>query len=154
MRITSYRVEINSERLNILVKEKATNYDGTRLNSPDLIVRMFINLFQLDKLAEESVYILAMDVKSHPVAVFLLSKGTVCASIVSPREIFIRLLLCGATNFVLVHNHPSGDPTPSNEDLFATKRVKEVGELINIKIIDHIVIGYDTYWSLREHDQL
>ena len=154
MRITTYRVELNDERLNILVKESGTNYPGQTLNNPESIVKMLNDLFYMDRLAEERIYVLAMDKRSHPVGVFLVSKGTVSASVLTPREVFIRLLLCGATSFVIIHNHPSGDPTPSNDDRFITKRFVEVSKMVGIAILDHIVIGDGVYWSFKEHGDI
>ena len=72
------------------------------------------------------------------------------ASVVSPREIFIEAVRHHAVSLVLVHNHPSGDPAPSREDLSITRRVKEAGELIGIRLLDHIIIGDNSYISLKE----
>ena len=79
-----------------------------------------------------------------------LAKGTVNASVISPREIFIEGLRCGAVSLILVHNHPSGDPSPSREDELLTKRVEEAGKIIGISLLDHVIIGDTTYISLRE----
>ena len=81
---------------------------------------------------------------------YLLSKGTVNASLISPREIFIQALHHHAVCLVLVHNHPSGDPTPSREDLNITKRIEDAGSLIGITLLDHIIIGDKKYVSLKE----
>ena len=76
------------------------------------------------------------------------------ASILAPREIFINALKNGAVNIILLHNHPSGDPTPSAEDVSTTQRVKEAGSLIGIKLMDHIIIGDNKYVSLKERGLL
>ena len=81
-------------------------------------------------------------------------KGTVNASMVSPREIFLEALSARAVQIVLLHNHHSGDASPSREDLQATRRVKEAGELIGIALTDHIIIGEHTYVSFREKNYL
>ena len=80
----------------------------------------------------------------------LISRGTVNASVMTPREILIEALRCCAVSMVLVHNHPSGDPSPSRADLMLTERVKEAGVLIGITLIDHIIIGDRRYLSFRE----
>lgn len=80
----------------------------------------------------------------------MISQGTVNASVVSPREIFIEAVKYHAVSLVLVHNHPSGDPSPSREDISLTKRVKEAGELLGIRLLDHIIIGDNSYISLKE----
>lgn len=79
-----------------------------------------------------------------------ISKGTVNASLVSPRELFIEALQKNAVSIILLHNHPSGDPTPSQPDLVITKRVMDAGALIGIQLLDHIIIGDNKYISLRE----
>lgn len=148
MRVTSYAVELNGV-LNVLTKESAVNYETILLNNPVYIVRMMNDVFRMNRKAEEHVYILAMNTKCKLIGVFLLTKGTVNATIVSPREIFVRLCLCGACGYVLLHNHPSGDTTPSNEDINVTKRMKECSTLMGIKMMDHIIIG-DDYYSFNE----
>ena len=77
-------------------------------------------------------------------------KGTVNASIISPREIFLEALEVHAVQLVLVHNHPSGDPSPSLEDIRVTRRICKAGELLGIQLLDHVIIGDRCYSSLRE----
>lgn len=80
----------------------------------------------------------------------LISVGTVNTSLISAREIFIEALKTDAVFILLVHNHPSGDPTPSKEDILVTGKIKEAGNLIGITLIDHIIIGDNCYQSLKE----
>lgn len=80
----------------------------------------------------------------------LLTQGTVNASFASPREIFLEALRHQAVSLILVHNHPSGDPEPSIEDIRLTKRIREAGELLDIRLLDHIIIGDNSYVSLKE----
>jgi DNA repair protein RadC len=75
-------------------------------------------------------------------------------SVASPREIFVEALRYEACSVCLLHNHPSGDPTPSREDIYATKRIRDAGRLLGIQLIDHIVIGDKCYVSLREQGYL
>ena len=79
-----------------------------------------------------------------------ISKGTVNASLATPREIYIEALKYRGTSIILLHNHPSGDPAPSNDDCLFTKRVEEAGKLIGISLLDHIIIGDSSYVSLKE----
>lgn len=152
MRITTYSMELDDD-LCVLVKRGAVNYDATVLNRADLVVTMMNDVFRVNRKAEEHVYILGMNTKCRVVGVFLLSKGTIDSSIVVPRDIFIRLFLCGAGGFIMVHNHPSGSVTPSEEDVGATKRIKECSNLMGIKFLDHIIIG-DGYYSFKEYGNL
>lgn len=84
----------------------------------------------------------------------LMSKGTVNASLISPREIFLEALKYHAVNIALVHNHPSGDPSPSKEDCIITKKVASAGEIIGVRLIDHIIIGDNSYISFKERGLL
>ena len=85
-------------------------------------------------------------------SVFELSHGTVKMSVVSPREVFQKALLANAVAIVLLHNHPSGDPTPSKQDINVTKRLMEAGDIIGINVLDHLVIGRPGYFSLKENE--
>ena len=100
------------------------------------------------RLGHEEVHVMMLDTKQHMISECLLTKGTVNASLIAPREIFIQALKAGAVSIVLVHNHPSGDDTPSREDLAATEKVRSAGELIGIRLIDHIIIGSGHFTSL------
>ncbi|HKZ57357.1 MAG TPA: JAB domain-containing protein [Thermodesulfovibrionales bacterium] len=71
--------------------------------------------------------------------------GTLTLSLVHPREVFNPAILTNAASIILAHNHPSGDPMPSEDDLNITKRLKEAGELLGISVLDHIIIGYSYY---------
>lgn len=99
--------------------------------------------------------------KEHFVCLFLNTKnrimaqetvtiGILDASLVHPREVFKAALKCGAASFICAHNHPSGDPTPSPEDVSITRRLLEVGEIVGIELLDHLVIGDNQYVSLKE----
>lgn len=99
---------------------------------------------------QECVFIMLLNTKGVLLKDVLISQGTVNSSVVSPREIFIEALKYHAVNLVLVHNHPSGDPAPSGEDLSFTRRVKEAGDIVGIRLMDHIIIGDNSYISLKE----
>jgi len=98
----------------------------------------------------ECVMLILLDNRGHLLGERLISSGTVNASLISPREIFIQALKYEASSIVLIHNHPSGDITPSKADVYATEQVTECGKLMNIPLIDHIIIGDNTYASLSE----
>jgi len=97
------------------------------------------------------MWLIATDTKQNPIGVFELAHGTVNAAICSPREVFVRLCLCGATAFILAHNHPSGDPSPSRADISFTSKMAEAGKIMNIPLLDHIIIG-DFYYSFKEQE--
>lgn len=150
MRITKYRTELDADRHNVLVKESAVNYACDKLDTPSAIVDMLNSVFGLNHMAEEYAYMIAFSSAFKVLGVFEISHGSVNASFSSPREIFIRLLLSGAVNFVVCHNHPSGDCTPSKEDAMITEKLKRCADLMGVQFIDHIIIG-DSYYSFEEN---
>lgn len=144
-----YTLENTENRIPILVKEKDVSNRETSVTSPESIANLFNHAFNLRYKAEEHVYLLCADTKMHIVGIFEISHGTVNMSCLSPREIFIRACLCGAVNIILVHNHPSGDPTPSKEDFEVYNRLNKASEIMGISLIDSIIIG-DYYYSFNE----
>lgn len=153
MRITKYRTELNSHRHNILVKESAVNYACDRLDNPSDIVTMFNSVYGLNRMAEEHVYMAAFSTAYKVLGIFEVSHGTVNTAQASPREIFIQLLLSGASCFVICHNHPSGECTPSDYDIGFTKRLQECAVLMGITFTDHIITGRN-YYSFKEDNLL
>jgi len=105
---------------------------------------------ELRRQEQEQLIVLFLNTKNRLLKEKLMFKGTVNASLVSPREIFLEALEIHAVNLVLVHNHPSGDATPSKEDILMTRRIYRAGELLGIQILDHIIIGEQCYSSMRE----
>ena len=100
----------------------------------------------------EEFHIVTLDTKNRVVDTHQISVGTLDASLVHPREVFRAAIKDAASSILLVHNHPSGDPTPSQEDLRVTKRLEECGETLGIRVLDHIVIGSQGGISIREQD--
>lgn len=151
MRITNFKVVVDEDNRTQLVKENAINYPlHNSMNSPKHIVDLMKDIYEMDKQAVEFVYMVALNSKSKVLGVYMVSKGTVNASILAVREIYMAALMMGAVNIVIVHNHPSGDNTPSNDDISSTKRINEAGNLIGIKLLDHIIIGNNQYHSMKE----
>ena len=127
--------------------------DTASICSPQKVAEFARKSLQLDILAEEYVYALAVDSKNNVIGVFNTSHGTVNTAYMNPREIFIRLLLCGATSYIVLHNHPSGDSQPSEDDDKTTKKLAHASHIIGIELLDHIIIG-DTYYSYRENAKI
>ena len=98
----------------------------------------------------ESLVCIMLDTKNGLISEEILSKGTVNYAVMSTRELFIAALRCRAVSIILLHNHPSGDPTPSEEDIRLTHRVYAAGQLIGINLLDHIIIGDNCYISFNE----
>jgi DNA repair protein RadC len=99
---------------------------------------------------KESFICLHLDSKNTLVCAEVVSVGSLNASIVHPREVFKTALLSNAAALVFIHNHPSGDPTPSSEDMELTTRLCDAGKLLGIRILDHIIIGEDRYKSFAD----
>lgn len=151
MRIIQYQAMLDEDRKNILVRESSKNYPGLGgLDSPDSVCLLANSVFDASRLAEEHAWLIAVNTKNHPIGVFEVSHGSDCAAVVTPRELFIRLLLCGAHAFFLVHNHPSGYITPSAEDDALTKRVIAAGKTLNVEMLDHVIVADRKYYSYRE----
>lgn len=154
MKLTKYTVELEPDKnqINVLVKESSTNYPKlTHLNNPSSVVQVMNYSFHANKKAEEYIWVIAVNTKLKPIGFFELAHGTINSSLVTPREIFVRLSLCGASGFFLVHNHPSGDCSPSRADKQVTKRIKEAAEIMNYDFLDHIIISGDTFYSFKEN---
>ena len=99
---------------------------------------------------QELLYCMMLDGHNHLSGEQLLSRGTVNATLITPREIFVEAAKYRAVNLILVHNHPGGDPSPSQADLDVTERIYHCGELLGIHLLDHIIIGDHRYVSFRE----
>lgn len=144
---------IHAKRVDIvsckLVKESPSiQYTNRRIGSPDDVVSI-ARLFLEDN-DRETVLAIYLDRKNQPTAIHTVSIGSVCSSIVHPREVFKAALLSNSSSMILVHNHPSGDPTPSAEDIRITKTLIEAGKILDIEFLDHIVIGNDgSFCSLK-----
>lgn len=99
---------------------------------------------------QERTILLCLNTRLGLIEESVLSIGTVNSASLSPRDVFMRALKCGASNIILLHNHPTGDPTPSREDVRITNKIRESGVMLDIILRDHIIIGDKTYCSLEE----
>jgi DNA repair protein RadC len=98
--------------------------------------------------------LVSLDSKGQILAESLLSVGNVNLSLISPRTVFLEALKCHAVNVILLHNHPSGDPTPSRADRDLTHRLYKLSKMMEIPLLDHIIIGDQKYYSFQEHHAL
>ena len=118
------------------------------MNCPSSIADYYMEELRHEE--QELVICMMSDVKGHFLGDKILTRGTATGSLVTPREIFMEALRRHAVSLILIHNHPSGDPTPSPDDLQITARIYQAGELLGIHLLDHIVIGDQRYCSFRE----
>ncbi|WKY44856.1 JAB domain-containing protein [Eubacteriaceae bacterium ES2] len=144
---------ISAKRVNIvslkMVKEGSILYNIRHLSRPADAAGLGRQF--LENLDREQVLVCCLDNKNQPVSINVVSIGTINSAVVHPREIFKTAVLSNAASIILFHNHPSGDPKPSQEDIDISKRIKDAGEILGIELLDHIIIGSnESYYSLKE----
>ncbi len=107
-------------------------------------------ILQMGRLEREELRVVMLDTKNHVLRVATIYQGNVSSSLVRVGELFRDAVRLNAAGVILVHNHPSGDPTPSPDDLHLTAEALAAGRLLDIQLLDHLVIGHDAYISLRD----
>lgn len=127
---------------------RATAREGMVCSDSASVAGYFME--QLRHRETECVLLVSLDGRGRIIKESLLSNGSVRMSLISPREIFVEALQQKAVNILLIHNHPSGDPSPSKSDVELTQAVKEMGEKLEIPLLDHIIIGDNRYTSFKE----
>ncbi len=132
-----------------IVKDSSILYSPRQLESPtdaEGLARSF-----LEDSDREKFLVICLNIKNEPSCLSLASIGSLNSTIVHPREIFKTALLSNAASIILAHNHPSGEPSPSQEDMEITKKMVEAGNLLGIQVLDHIIIGdSNRYYSFKE----
>ncbi|MCI9417816.1 MAG: DNA repair protein RadC [Eubacterium sp.] len=130
---------------------------ATRIREVSLNNASSVALYYMEELRHENrekLMLCMFDSQSVLLGDEMISVGTVNASLVSPREIFIRALMRQAVHIILLHNHPSGVPLPSTQDKLVTRKIQECGEMLGIHLSDHIIIGDNQYFSFKEENLL
>ena len=145
-----------AKRINIvsikMVKESSFLYQTRKILSPSDAYEMIKD--QLQDLDREQFIITCLNTKNEPTNISVVAVGTLNKAIVHPREVFKTAILSNAASIMAFHNHPSGDTTPSQQDLQLTNRLYEAGELLGIKLLDHLIIGDGSFTSLKEKGYL
>ncbi len=131
------------------INNKINNINQIKIYSSESIFNYYKEKLK-DKL-QEYFYCVYLDTKNHIIKDKLLFIGTINQSLVHPREVFKEAYLLSATSIICIHNHPSGNVNPSNNDIIITKQLKEVGTLLGINVLDHIIIGKDSYYSFNDN---
>ena len=135
-----------------MVKESSVKYEKRVITSPFdgyIIVKDF-----LEDLDREQVMMFCLNSKNEPTNLSVISMGTVNSSLIHPREVFKIAILSNASKIMLAHNHPSGNPSPFHEDELMTKRIKDCGNMMGIELLDHIIVGDNTYYSFKENNSI
>ena len=145
-----------AKRINIvsikMVKESSFLYQTRQILSPNDAYEMIKE--QLEGLDREQFIIACLNTKNEPTNISVVSVGSLNKAIVHPREVFKTAILSNAASVMAFHNHPSDETTPSQQDIQLTNRLYEVGELLGIKLLDHLIIGDGTFTSLKEKGYL
>ena len=156
MRVIKYKTVLTENQKVVLEKEISVNCPeiNRKMNSPESVVRLAKHFLRLHEQSEEYMYMICMNTKLEMTSVFEISHGNVNSSIVGTREVFQKALLANAVSIILMHNHPSGDPKPSIEDIQVTKRLMEAGNILGGQVLDHIIVGRPGYTSLKERGNM
>lgn len=153
MRVYEYAIrkkELDT-RIPCIVEKKSTNIpELKKLCCPQEIALLINRLFDAENLTEEYVWLIGMDASLKTPAVFEISHGGMTSSSLSASSVWTRLLLCGASNFIVAHNHPCGETNPSETDIRMTKTLNKIGKEMEILMLDHIIIGRSKYFSFKE----
>ena len=155
VRMIKYKTRLTEDKRVTLEKEISVNRPDMidTIRSPEDANSIARGFMRLHEESEEYLYMICMNTKNKIIGVFEISHGNANSSIVGVREIFQKALLANAMSIIVMHNHPSGDCTPSREDIEVTKRIVEAGKIIGVEVLDHIIVG-DSYCSLKEKGYL
>lgn len=130
---------------------RAQAQKGMNFRQPGAVAEYYME--RLRHRRTECVCLACLDAKGQLISEAKLSDGAVNKALISPREVFLKALEAAAVNVILVHNHPSGDPTPSAVDREITQKVKRMGWELGIPLLDHVIIGDNTYFSFRNEEE-
>lgn len=136
---------------NEVIRENAPVWVNTACTSAENVFELFRDLA---KEAKENFVALHLDTKNRIICYDTVSIGSLNASIVHPREVYKTALLSSAAAVLFIHNHPSGDTAPSPEDIEITNRLKEAGEILGIRVLDHLIIGESRFYSFADKGNL
>ncbi len=144
--------QVKARQLQYLVEITRRLYRASSVQPP--VIRSPQDIYErvrdMTALATEAFRVILLGTKNHVIAEPLISQGSLNATIVTPREVFNKAVRVMAASVILVHNHPSGDPTPSQEDIGLTQKMVEAGKVMDIAVLDHVIIGDGQYVSFKE----
>lgn len=133
----------------LLVKEQEFKYNQKICSTSDL-ADFIMNVLNINNEAQEVVYLLSLNSKNQLVSFTEIARGGLNTCNISQDEIFKNVLLSNCDKFIILHNHPSGDPTPSKNDIEITKKILNSSKILNIEFLDHLVIGDNEYKSIMK----
>lgn len=134
------------------INNSVRDLNGIKLNNAELVYNYYKNILKDE--TQECFYCIYLDVSKKVIKDKLLFKGTLNYSLVHPREVFKEAYLLNATAIICVHNHPSGNLSPSAQDIEITNNLKEIGVIHGIKLLDHVIISNESYYSFLENSKI
>ena len=146
--VKAVKIKCMAEMAIRMSKQKAAV--ALKYDAPETVADYYMEAMRHKE--KEKILLLLLDNRLQLIEEYMVSLGTVNASLLSTRDVFIQALRCRASGLMLLHNHPSGDPTPSDKDILITRKMKEAGELMDIPLIDHIILGNGTFVSLKKEE--
>lgn len=147
-RVKAIQLKCIAELSRRIAKTQAAR--SVNFGDPETVAEYYMEDFRHEE--QEKLLIIMLNCKGGLLGEEVVSKGTVNGTMISPREVFLSAMKFQAVSIILLHNHPSGDPTPSEEDFLLTRRVRESGELLGIPLLDHIIIGDQQAVSFRQQN--
>lgn len=133
-----------------MVKENDGFYGCKAIKSQEDVKEVALYQLKMNEESEEIFILLALDTQNRLIGVFEVFRGGLSFAIITPREIFKRLILSNANSFICVHNHPSGDTSPSTEDLRTANNLQEEGKMLQIELFDFCIVGDDNIYSFKK----
>ena len=130
-----------------IIRESIDEYDPVVLSNPDDVYNFMKDIQNFDR---ERLYSICLDSKNQVIHCEEISSGTQTYTAAHPREVFKSAILSSSSGIILTHNHPSGDPKPSMDDYQITEKFCKCGDLLEIYLLDHVIIGMDSYYSFKE----
>jgi len=140
-------MKVNKCKL-ILVKEKEIEYE--KLNSSTAVYEFLVNQLKINKEPEEVMILLALDNQNKLICCCEVAHGSLDKAVLSPRDVYKRALVANAKSIIIAHNHPSGNELPSFADKLITTSLRDAGTILDVKLLDHIIVGDKTYYSFYE----
>ena len=134
-----------------LVRESSQPSILNRIDTPRNVFEIASSY--LEGADREHFVVIMLDTKNRVIGMNTVAIGMLSSCPIHPREVFKPAILANAAGIILLHNHPSGDPSPSQDDLLLTKRLREAGEVLGIRVVDHVILGCANYASLKERGQ-
>ena len=149
--LTEYNVVFNENKKPSLEVVRLFDCEDKAFTLPEDIIDFVTNELRLNIMTEEYVYMMAFNTELYCKGIFQISHGSICESVADIKSIFTRILLSGAWQFVVIHNHPSGYANPSKSDDKVTDKIKKASKIMDFRFLDHIIIGEHDYYSYSSH---